>query len=55
MCQENLLNSLKRKHKKKRESSHITEDDDDFEEESTEIKEIEYRTIKWPKDALYFR
>ena len=55
MCQENLLNSLKRKHKKKRESSQITEDDEDLEEESTEIKEIEYRTIKWPKDALYFR
>ena len=56
MCQENLLNSLKRKHVKKRDSSQVKdEDDDDYEEETLEVKEVEYRTIKWPKDALYFR
>ena len=56
MCQENLLNSLKRKHMKKRnKEEEEDEDEEDDEEESKEIKEIEYRTIKWPKDALYFR
>ena len=54
MCQENLLNSLKRKHMKKRES-YKDESEEDSEEESKEMKEIEYRTIKWAKDALYFR
>ena len=56
MCQENLLNSLKRKHLKKRfKQEDYDEDGEDDEEDSKEIKEIEYRTIKWPKDALYFR
>ena len=57
MCQESLLNTLKRKHKKKMESSHVNYDEDEEEEEDeiAEVKEIEYRTIKWPKDALYFR
>ena len=56
MCQESLLNTLKRKHMKKMES-HINYDDDeeDEDDEIAEVKEIEYRTIKWPKDALYFR
>jgi len=56
MCQESLLNTLKRKHKKKMESSHVNydEDEDEEEDEIAEVKEIEYRTIKWPKDALYF-
>ena len=57
MCQENLLNTLKRKHLKKMESSHVNydEDSEDSDDEIAEVKEIEYRTIKWPKDALYFR
>ena len=57
MCQESLLNTLKRKHMKKMESSHINydEDEDEEEDEIAEVKEIEYRTIKWPKDVLYFR
>ena len=42
---------------KKMESSHVNydEDEDEDEDEIAEVKEIEYRTIKWPKDALYFR
>ena len=58
MCQESLLNTLKRKHMKKLESSHVNYDEDEEDEddeEIAEVKEIEYRTIKWPKDALYFR
>ena len=39
---------------KKRES-YKDESEEDSEEESKEMKEIEYRTIKWAKDALYFR
>ena len=57
MCQESLLNTLKRKHMKKL-SSHVNYDEDEEDEndeEIAEVKEIEYRTIKWPKDALYFR
>ena len=39
------------------ESSHVNydEDSEDSDDEIAEVKEIEYRTIKWPKDALYFR
>ena len=52
-----MLNTLKRKHLKKMESSHVNydEDSEDSDDEIAEVKEIEYRTIKWPKDALYFR
>ena len=52
MCQEELLNSFS----KKRQSRKLAKMDDDEDEEiDAEPKDIEYRTINWPKDALYFR
>jgi len=53
MCQEELLNKIQKKHKKKLETQVKKEEDED-EEDILEPKEIEYRTINWPKDALYF-
>ena len=54
MCQEELLNKIQKKHKKKLETQVKKEEDED-EGDILEPKEIEYRTINWPKDALYFR
>ena len=51
-CQEDLLNSFGKKHKKKLESQLRDDEEDD---PNRPPKEIEYRTINWPKDALYFR
>jgi len=49
MCQEELLKSAKRDHKKRLENKikKAIEDNEEF-------KELEYRTIEWAKDALYF-
>lgn len=49
MCQEELLKSAKRDHKKRLEKK-IKQ----AIEENEEFKELEYRTIEWDKDALYF-
>ena len=54
MCQEELLNSLKKKHIKKQ-GNQVKKEEDEEEIVDAEPKEIEYRTINWPKDALYFR
>ena len=59
MCQEELLNSLKKKHNKKlggrvKKDKYDDEDEEEEEDKFAEPKEIEYRTINWPKDALYF-
>jgi len=53
MCQEELLNSLKKKHIKKQ-GNQVKKEEDEEEIVDAEPKEIEYRTINWPKDALYF-
>ena len=52
MCQEELLKSAKRDQiQKKRVESKIKEE---IKPDETEFKELEYRTIEWDKDALYF-
>ena len=53
MCQEELLNSFKQKKQGRKGGTPVKMEDD--EEEEKEPKDIEYRTINWPKDALYFR
>ena len=50
MCQEELLKSAKRDQKKRVENK-IKEE---IKPDETEFKELEYRTIEWDKDALYF-
>jgi len=52
MCQEELLNSFKQKKQGRKGGTPVKMEDD--EEEEKEPKDIEYRTINWPKDALYF-
>lgn len=52
MCQEELLNSFNKKKQGRKGGTPVKMEDDD--EEEREPKEIEYRTINWPKDALYF-
>eukprot|EP00092_Neocalanus_flemingeri_P033707 GFUD01036641.1.p1 GENE.GFUD01036641.1~~GFUD01036641.1.p1 ORF type:complete len:611 (+),score=154.10 GFUD01036641.1:169-1833(+) len=49
LCQEELLKRVKKKHKKNLENKikKAIEETEDF-------KELEYRTIEWAKDALYF-
>ena len=49
MCQEELLKQVKKKHKKSLETKikKAIEETEDF-------RELEYRTIEWAKDALYF-
>jgi len=49
LCQEELLKRVKKKHKKTLENKikKAIEETEDF-------KELEYRTIEWAKDALYF-
>ena len=49
MCQEELLKSAKRDHKKRLENQ-IKQ----AIEANEEFKELEYRTVEWDKDALYF-
>ena len=49
MCQEELLKSAKRDQKKRVENKIKEEIKPD-----EEFKELEYRTIEWDKDALYF-
>jgi hypothetical protein len=49
MCQEEMLKSAKRDHKKRLENKIKQEIED-----NDEFKELEYRTIEWDKDALYF-
>ena len=51
MCQEELLNSFSKKKQCRKNGTPEKMED----EEEREPKEIEYRTITWPKDALYFR
>ena len=53
MCQEELLNSFNKKKQGRKGGTPVKMEDDD--EEEREPKDIEYRTINWPKDALYFR
>ena len=53
MCQEELLNSFSKKKQCRKNGTPVKMEDED--EEEREPKEIEYRTITWPKDALYFR
>jgi len=49
LCQEELLKQVKKKHKKSLETKikKAIEETEDF-------RELEYRTIEWAKDALYF-
>lgn len=49
LCQEELLKQVKKKHKKSLEHKIKKAI-----EETEEFRELEYRTIEWAKDALYF-
>jgi len=56
LCQEELLKRVKKKHKKTLENKikKAIEDKELAVEDIKEFKELEYRTIEWAKDALYF-